>query len=348
MTQTVAYAIAGSTALIAAWAVPALAMKALAPSLASSSIRLRNYRGREVFTGLGVVWAVWAVSLFVTSTALDAVASQIEVGYGSVEMVLFEGAYTMPLYAVPIILTLGALVFGLLDDLFGSHGDKGFRGHLGALAAGRLTTGGLKLLGIGALSAAYGWRAAEDGAAVTPGTSCGVSLLWWVAATAVIALSANLVNLTDLRPGRALKTYSALAVAAGVPFALAAIERYRPYAADAGFDWSTPDTLVTIACLLAVLLGPVLAVWRLDLGEHGMLGDAGSNVMGAIAGYLLASALPLPWLLAVAAVLLALNAVSERVSFSAVIERVPPLHYLDRLGRSDDGPPADEMARGSG
>jgi hypothetical protein len=85
-------------------------------------------------------------------------------------------------------------------------------------------------------------------------------------------------------------------------------------------------------------LGPLLAVWYLDLGERAMLGDMGANALGALAGALLVEALPLPWLAACAVVLLALNLASERVSFSAVIERNGVLRRLDMLGRA----PADE------
>jgi hypothetical protein len=91
--------------------------------------------------------------------------------------------------------------------------------------------------------------------------------------------------------------------------------------------------------LLALTLGPVLVVWRYDLGERAMLGDAGANAAGALAGFLLAWRSPL-WLLAVlVVVLLALNVASERVSFSEVIERVGFLRWLDGLGRLPaDGP----------
>jgi hypothetical protein len=66
-----------------------------------------------------------------------------------------------------------------------------------------------------------------------------------------------------------------------------------------------------------------------------MLGDMGANAAGALAGWLLASVLP-PWGLALAAaVVVALTLASERVSFSAVIERTDALRALDRLGRAD-------------
>ena len=63
-----------------------------------------------------------------------------------------------------------------------------------------------------------------------------------------------------------------------------------------------------------------------------MLGDTGANVLGAGAGLgLVATTGPGTWWVAVV-VLAALNLVSERVSFSEVIDRTPPLRWLDRLG----------------
>ncbi len=64
-----------------------------------------------------------------------------------------------------------------------------------------------------------------------------------------------------------------------------------------------------------------------------MLGDAGANPLGATLGLatvLAVSPMTRNWVLVV---LLALNLVSERVSFSRVIERVPPLRVIDRAGR---------------
>lgn len=335
MTRAIAYVIALAAALFAGWLVPALAMRALGPSLRASALTSSNYRGREVFLGLGLVWAVWAVALSATSTLFDIAASIWPAEYGSDAAVLTNSPLTVSLYAVPLILTLAAVVFGMTDDVFGNSADKGFRGHVTALLKGRLTTGGLKLLGIGVVSAVYGWVAVgsqPDAAAY----SIGIRLAWWVVATFVIALAANLLNLLDLRPGRALKSYIVLVVPAAVLFGFAVVEQFGEYAEALGTGWLTSDTVVTIAGLLVVMLGPVAAVWGADLGERGMLGDAGSNAMGAIVGYLLAGALDLPSLAAVAVVLLALNALSERVSFSTLIEKAPVLKQLDGLGRLHD------------
>lgn len=338
MTSAAACAIAIGAALLAGWLVPALTMRGLAVSLSTSPLQATNYRGRRAFLGLGLVWVVWSVALLAASTAFDVVAGTVASSYGSAEMLLFDGPLTYPLYAVPIILTLGAVALGFADDVFGTHDDKGFRGHLRALASGRLSTGGLKLFGIGVLAAVYGWHAASRQAEAAGITATGTILGWWVAATLVIALSANFVNLMDLRPGRALKTYSVLASGAGILFVFRAIDSFLLSTGGSTDIWTSAHTAVTVGCMLIVLLGPVVAVWRFDLGERGMLGDAGSNAMGAIVGYLLAGSLSLLWLAATAVVLLGLNVLSERVSFGAVIDRTPPLRFLDRLGRlRDDG-----------
>jgi hypothetical protein len=74
-------------------------------------------------------------------------------------------------------------------------------------------------------------------------------------------------------------------------------------------------------------------VWRYDLGEQGMLGDAGANPAGAVVGLLLLKVLA-PWAILTGAVLMiALNLASERVSFSRVIEGNRLLAWADRLGR---------------
>ncbi|MHB8049717.1 MAG: hypothetical protein ACYDHQ_00665 [Coriobacteriia bacterium] len=351
MSAVTAYGIAAAVCAIAGWLIPAVAMRALAPSLHGTRLAGTNYRGRDVYLGLGLVWIVWAISLMVMSTAFDMAGSLLALESDGYTLALFEGPLTLPLYAVPLMLVAISVILGFVDDAFGSHGDKGFRGHLTALAAGRLTTGGLKLLGIGLVAAVYAWSIANGRAVTSSGTleTLGV----WVLATLTIALSANLINLMDLRPGRALKTYSALAFIAAPLFVFDASRSFAAYAASLAevgvVPWGDADTWVAALCMLLVLLGPVIAVWRYDLDEQGMLGDAGSNAMGAIIGYLLAVSLPTVWLAVVVVVLLGLNLLSERVSFSAVIERTAPLRMIDGLGRLPaDAQPGDPVSANSG
>jgi hypothetical protein len=75
-----------------------------------------------------------------------------------------------------------------------------------------------------------------------------------------------------------------------------------------------------------------------------MLGDAGANALGGMLGAAAAASLPRPARVALLAGIAGLTAASEAVSFTKVIERTPPLRWLDMLGRR----PAAGPAAGSG
>ena len=64
-----------------------------------------------------------------------------------------------------------------------------------------------------------------------------------------------------------------------------------------------------------------------------MLGDTGANALGAALGVGTVLSTSPGVRTAVAIVLLLLTLVSEIVSFSRIIERVPPLRGFDQLGR---------------
>jgi hypothetical protein len=316
-------------ALVAGWIVPAVGMRMVMPTLEASTAKVGNYRGAHVSTGSGLVWLVWALAVLASAfVALLLNNSGVAPGAGILGWWLW--------WMVPALLVLVSFTLGLVDDVFGDRSAKGFRGHLAALFRGRLTTGGLKIVGIGiaaGLAAVFG----RLDSAPLGGSFEWTWILSWALATVTIALAANLVNLTDLRPGRALKTYCLLIAVCvpGLAFAAAA----RQSEAGALEGW----TPMGVSLLLA--FGPVLAVWRYDLGERGMLGDAGANAMGALAGFLIVVYLPLWGLATAAAVLLALNVVSERISFSKVIEGNRFLRRIDGLGRlHTDTVRADEGA----
>lgn len=330
-------------AVVTTWLVPAWAMKRLMPSLESGGRRASNFRGSSIPTGLGIVWLMWAAALGV-GYALVAFGLNLYMAENAFRGPWFPAVYSTPWTQASealIILALGATALGMVDDLFGDSSSKGFRGHIKALLRGRLTTGGLKLLGIGALAVLGGLSASRYAAAeLSQGSSAPhlAAIAAWVCASLVIALCANLVNLTDLRPGRALKSYGALSLfGIGVSLASMWAARSGTMASEGGGLPSPGLQLVWICAmavtLLAFALGPVLAVWRFDLGERAMLGDAGANAMGAIAGFLLAWQSPMWLLVVMLVVLVALNLVSERVSFTKVIERTAFLRWLDGLGR---------------
>ena len=215
----------------------------------------------------------------------------------------------------------GAAAFGGYDDLKGSGARRGFRGHLGALARGEVTSGTVKLAGIGATGLAAAALAGEDSA-----LAGGGSALDLLVNAGLIAGGANLANLFDLRPGRAIK----VTVAAGAALGLA----------------SPPGRLAA-----AAPVGAALAVLPEDLGERAMLGDAGANALGGMLGAAAATALPRRARVAVLAVITGLTAASEVVSFSRVIDRTPPLRWLDQIGRrpaAGAGPHAGEAQEPGG
>ncbi|MEZ5078200.1 MAG: hypothetical protein R2725_12255 [Solirubrobacterales bacterium] len=133
----------------------------------------------------------------------------------------------------------------------------------------------------------------------------------YLADVALLVLATNLFNLLDLRPGRAEKALFLL----GTGLCIGA--------------WSFYPVE-----LLGIFVGPVLVGVRLTLGERAMLGDTGSNLTGAIAGVWLLTVLGGDARLVALAVVAALTVYGELRSISAAIESVPPLRWLDSLGRA--------------
>ena len=238
-----------------------------------------NYRGRTVPVIGGACVAAALLVVYLTAYVLGIEAARSEAGLGM------------------SIVAVGFFFLGLADDFTPRAGPKGFRGHLLALASGRVTTGLVKAGGGFVLSLAVAWYWRGQPAA---------ALLDAV----VIALAANLVNLLDLRPGRAVKAY------------------FAGWTAVAAAAWGAPFVAVS-----AAVTGAAAGWLPSDLSERGVLGDSGSNLLGAVAGSGAVLALDVGGRWAVAVVLVVLTALSERFSFTAAIDSTPPLRWLDRLGR---------------
>lgn len=219
-------------------------------------------------------------------------------GVAVVGAVLATGELPGRVRAGAAIATLAGAVAGGLDDAVGTSDARGFRGHLGALRSGEITTGVVKIGVIGAGAAAAGLLAAGGGPVRR------------AAAAGVVALSANLENLLDLRPGRALKA----AMLVGVPLAAS-------------------SESIGARQIGAVAVGAAAGLLPADLRERTMLGDAGANCLGALLGAA-AIADASGRRIAIALVGLAgLTAASEFVSFSSVIEKNTVLRAIDRVGR---------------
>jgi len=104
---------------------------------------------------------------------------------------------------------LGAGALGALDDLVGDSSSKGLRGHLAAALRGEMTTGVIKIVGLGATGLLSAWMVDRSREGTRPP---GAGPMGTLVGGAVIAGSANIANLLDLRPGRALKVVLLLAV----------------------------------------------------------------------------------------------------------------------------------------
>lgn len=200
-----------------------------------------------------------------------------------------------------LILAGGFFLLGLVDDIAGDPQSKGLAGHLKALAAGVITTGTIKAAG---------------------GLVLALAAAWWIEASVLeavldallIALAANLINLLDLRPGRAVKGFLIL----WLPVAVTLLVRNHP-----------------LAPVVAAAGGTAGAWLPADLGERGMLGDSGANMLGSILGAGVAWAFGMPLNLVLLALLVLATLSSERWSFTKVIEEVPALRWLDELGRPE-------------
>ena len=85
--------------------------------------------------------------------------------------------------------------------------------------------------------------------------------------------------------------------------------------------------------LTGIFLGPfVVGIW-FTLRDRAMLGDTGSNLAGAIAGVCLITGLDETGrLIALVAVIL-LTIYGEFRSISKTVEKLPPLRFIDSLGR---------------
>lgn len=242
---------------------------------------VRNYRGKEVRAWLGIPLMTILATFALVEGSLRSRGGQ---------RALWLAAGVAATYLA-----------GLLDDLWESP-HRGVARQLLALGEGDLTPGVVKLVAIGGASVAL----AAGGFGGPPGLA--------VLRAFVIAGCANLWNLLDVVPGRALKVYLLTAPA----LVVAAIH-------------SSIGDVMAVSLLLAI---PLLI---LDLLEVGMLGDAGANVLGFLAGAGLAQTLSTVGLLIAAAALLGLHLLSESLTLSRGIDAIPALRWVDGLGRRKIG-----------
>ncbi|MGP4052819.1 hypothetical protein, partial [Streptomyces sp. 2A115] len=204
-------------------------------------LRSRAPGGRERWERTN--YAGRTVELYAGPAAAAALAVACEAGWRSPRAAA-GGGRSRGAAALAVVV---AGVCGAYDDVVGA-GDarRGFRAHLMALRDGEVTSGTVKLFGISAAGLGAGALLKERP-------------LDKLLAGVVIAGSAHLVNLLDVRPGRA----------AGAVLALGAPGLLRTGPAGE---------------LSAAAMGAAAAVLPDDLGERAMIGDAGAHALGAALG----------------------------------------------------------------
>jgi UDP-N-acetylmuramyl pentapeptide phosphotransferase/UDP-N-acetylglucosamine-1-phosphate transferase len=255
---------------------------ALAPCTALYLIHKRNllrsnFQGNQIPTAYGILILLWtpmALMLF-RNTGLFA-------------------ARELTAYLI-VTVCFGGL--GLIDDLYGNRSAGGLMGHFRRLVIHRqITTGLLKAAG----GIAVGILTAHE----------VLQSLWPEAFLSgmIIALSANAINLLDLRPGRACAAFFVVAA-----FVL-------------GLHLATHETLSP----LWLVVIPALAVYERDARGMTMMGDTGSNLLGAAMGVgILLAAESATARLAILGALIALHILAERASITNIIESNVLLKRID-------------------
>ncbi|MCW3030882.1 MAG: hypothetical protein JWM66_1015 [Solirubrobacterales bacterium] len=274
-------------------AIAAVLAPALLRMLVAGGHTRANYRARALASPFGVLVLLAALAALVPLMLLQVLASVA---------LLHPETVPIALYA------LGVLALGLVDDTLGEHRDaspqlakgrpvRGVRGHGAALLRGELSTGALKAIG-------------SLGLALLATSMLGLSNGRWLLATGVLVLATNVFNLLDLRPGRALKAFVLLGLGVGLGSGEA-----RPL-------WA-----------IGLFAAPALVAGVYDVRERAMLGDTGSNLLGALAGLWLVLALSGSGQVIALALLAALTFYGELRSISDFVERTPGLRHLDSFGR---------------
>ncbi|MGI6487208.1 MAG: hypothetical protein GX964_05805 [Syntrophomonadaceae bacterium] len=256
--------------------IEALVLLMLLPMLKRSGVVRENFQEVYIPAAVGITFPITILLCYI--------ALELAGVYGG-------EVYTLYLAAVALICLLG-----LLDDLIGTRESLGFRGHFSRLFKGELTTGALKALGVGFISLFLAVFLSSDAIDI-------------VVNTLLLALFTNIINLLDLRPGRAIKGFLFFAVIIML--------------------------LVRVDYLMFIpLMAAVLFYFPFDLRAKAMMGDAGSNVLGFSLGLACVMGMEFSFRVGTVILLILIHIFTEKYSLTKIIERVGVLRYLDELGRS--------------
>ena len=243
----------------------------------SGSVAL-NYREEEIPVGMGLLFVlVQAFIMFATTLYMVDIDKSVILSY--------------------VICTILIGFIGMIDDFIGETDIKGFKGHIKSLFKGRLTTGGLKAV-VGLILA------------ILFSASLSNNYIDMIVNIFLITLFTNIVNLFDLRPGRANKVFIFMSI----------ILIITAYIKDYNF-------------IIYSAIGIILVYIRYDLKAKSMMGDVGSNSLGITLGIFCVLSQTLTVKTVYLTILIVLHIISELSSFSKIIKNNKFLSYLDNIGR---------------
>lgn len=259
--------------------------------LVNGNVIRPNYKNEMIPVGMGIVFLPMII------------INSIILGFVTLNNIWFVSSNNYNLNIVWLlclalyIFSMMAMFFaGALDDLIGNRNVSGLKGHFKSLFKGELTTGGFKALFGGFVG-------------LVVSVCISSSIVDIIVNTLIIALSTNLMNLFDLRPGRAIKAYLVIMIPIYI-------------------------TLTGYTKVFPLLILPnVLAYFNTDLKARGMMGDTGSNVLGISIGVLMALGYGIKVRLAWLVFLILMHLITEKFSLTKIIEKNRVLKFIDNLGR---------------
>ena len=258
--------------------------------LVNGNVIRPNYKNEMIPVGMGIVFLPMII------------INSIILGFVTLNNIWFVSSSNYNLNIVWLlclalyIFSMMAMFFaGALDDLIGNRNVSGLKGHFKSLFKGELTTGGFKALFGGFVG-------------LVVSVCISSSIVDIIVNTLIIALSTNLMNLFDLRPGRAIKAYLVIMIPIYI-------------------------TLTGYTKVFPLLILPnVLAYFNTDLKARGMMGDTGSNVLGISIGVLMALGYGIKVRLAWLVFLILMHLITEKFSLTKIIEKNRELKFIYNLG----------------
>ncbi|QUH20714.1 glycosyltransferase [Alkaliphilus sp. B6464] len=248
--------------------------------LLTANITGSNYKGDKIPVGMGIT--------FVPVVIINGILFNYFIG---------NNANMQQLLLVFLIGIMTMAVIGLIDDLIGNRNTLGFKGHIKSLLKGKLTTGGLKAIVGGLIS-------------ILIGSLFSFHIIEIVVNSLIIALFTNLINLLDLRPGRAIKGFLTIAIL----FIIIGLSK---------------ETRIILGSIIAYAIG----YFPQDIKAKSMMGDIGSNTLGITLGIVAVISYTMTVKYIILALLVLIQIIAEKYSITEIIKKNSILNFLDELGR---------------